>query len=53
MIRALIIEHELELLAAERPLPGVEDMLAEAQMLRMKLAVASNTCRAWAAFTGR
>jgi len=41
------MQCELELLAAERPLPGVEDMLAEAQKLRLKLAVASNSSRDW------
>jgi HAD superfamily hydrolase (TIGR01509 family) len=40
-------QRELELIAAERPLPGVEEMLAEAQELRLKLAVASNSSRDW------
>jgi HAD superfamily hydrolase (TIGR01509 family) len=46
-ISARRMQRELELLAVERPLPGVEDMLAEAQKLRLKLAVASNSGRDW------
>jgi HAD superfamily hydrolase (TIGR01509 family) len=46
-IYARRMQRELELLAAERPLPGVEDMLAEAQKMRLKLAVASNSERDW------
>jgi len=46
-ISARRMQRELELLAAERPLPGVEDLLAEAQELRLKLAVASNSSRNW------
>jgi HAD superfamily hydrolase (TIGR01509 family) len=41
------MERELELLAAEQPLPGVKDILAEAEELRLKLAVASNSSRDW------
>jgi HAD superfamily hydrolase (TIGR01509 family) len=41
------IQRELELLMAKRPLPGVEQMLAEAERLRLKLAVASNSERDW------
>jgi HAD superfamily hydrolase (TIGR01509 family) len=41
------MERELELLEVERPLPGVEDILAEAERLRLKLAVASNSSRDW------
>ena len=41
------MERELELLAAEQPLPGVDDILAEAEKLRLKLAVASNSSRDW------
>ena len=43
------MERELELLAAEQLLPGVEDILAEAEKLRLKLAVASNSSRDWVA----
>jgi HAD superfamily hydrolase (TIGR01509 family) len=46
-IHARRIQREFELLATERPLPGVEQMLAEAQKLRLKLAVASNSDRDW------
>jgi HAD superfamily hydrolase (TIGR01509 family) len=46
-ISARRMQRELELIAAERPLPGVEDLLAEAQVLGMKLAVASNSSRDW------
>ena len=46
-IHAGRVRRELELLAAERPLPGVERALAEAQELRLKLAVASNSERDW------
>jgi HAD superfamily hydrolase (TIGR01509 family) len=41
------MERELELLEVERPLPGVEDVLTEAEKLRLKLAVASNSSRDW------
>jgi HAD superfamily hydrolase (TIGR01509 family) len=46
-ISARRMGREIELLAPERPLPGVADMLAEAQRLRLKLAVASNSSRNW------
>lgn len=46
-IRERRIQREFKLLAAERPLPGVEQVLAEAQELRLKLAVASNSERDW------
>jgi HAD superfamily hydrolase (TIGR01509 family) len=46
-IHARRIQRELELLAAEQPLPGVEQMLDEARELRLKLAVASNSERDW------
>jgi HAD superfamily hydrolase (TIGR01509 family) len=41
------LQRELELLAGERPSPGVEQMLAEAQEMGLKLAVVSNSSRNW------
>jgi HAD superfamily hydrolase (TIGR01509 family) len=41
------LQRELELLAPERPLPWVAQLLAEAQELGLRLAVVSNSSRGW------
>jgi HAD superfamily hydrolase (TIGR01509 family) len=41
------LQRELELLAPERPLPGVERLLAQAQELGLRRAVVSNSSRGW------
>lgn len=41
------LQRELELLAPEPPLPGVEGMLAEAEAMGLNLAVVSNSSRGW------
>jgi HAD superfamily hydrolase (TIGR01509 family) len=46
-LRLRCLARESELLAKETPLPGVRDLLDEAGRLRLLLAVASSSERAW------
>ncbi len=46
-LRLRCLARENELLAKETPLPGVQDILDEAGRLRLLLAVASSSERAW------
>jgi HAD superfamily hydrolase (TIGR01509 family) len=43
------LQRELELLAGERPMPGIEQILAEGNELGLKLAIVSNSSRDWVA----
>jgi HAD superfamily hydrolase (TIGR01509 family) len=46
-LRLRCLARENELLAKETPLPGVRDLLDEAGRMRLRLAVASSSERAW------